>query len=62
MKPNTRICAGVLFLPMLILTTCATTPVAATIQQAEAVPLPAPKPVIVEWVYGGITRHEGPVG
>jgi len=52
MKLNTRICAGVLFLSMLVLTTDPTTPVvAAAMQQAEAVPLPTAKPVIVEWVY-----------
>jgi hypothetical protein len=51
MKLNTRVCAGALFLSMLILTTHATTPVAAAMQQAEAGPLPAAKPVIVEWVY-----------
>jgi hypothetical protein len=51
MKFNTRICAKALFLPLLILTAGATTPVAAAMQQAEAVPLPAKKPIIVEWVY-----------
>jgi hypothetical protein len=49
MKFNTRICAEVLFLPMLIFTTSATTSVAAATQQAAIVP--AEKPVIVEWVY-----------
>jgi hypothetical protein len=49
MKLNTRIYAGALFLPMLILTT--TTPVVAAGQQAAAVPQPAEKPAIVEWVY-----------
>jgi hypothetical protein len=51
MKFNTRTCVGVLFLPMLILTTRATTPVVAAMQQADAVPLQPKKPVIVEWVY-----------
>jgi hypothetical protein len=49
MKLNTRVCAQVLFLPMLIFTTSAPTPVVAATQQAAAVP--AEKPVIVEWVY-----------
>jgi hypothetical protein len=49
MKFNTRICAQVLFLPMLIFTTSTTTPVVAATQQAAVVP--AEKPVIVEWVY-----------
>jgi hypothetical protein len=49
MKFNTRICAEALFLPMLIFTTSATTPVVAATQQAAVVP--AEKPVIVEWVY-----------
>jgi hypothetical protein len=51
MKFNTRICAQALFLSMLILTARTTTPVVAAMQQAEAAPLPAKKPVIVEWVY-----------
>ena len=51
MKVNTRICAEALFLPMLIFSASATTPVAAARQQAAAAPLPAEKPVIVEWVY-----------
>ena len=51
MKFNTRICAGVLSLPIFILTTNATTSVVAAMQQADAAPLPAKKPVIVEWVY-----------
>ena len=51
MKFNRQICAKAFFLPLLILTAGATTPVAAAMQQAEAVPLPARKPVIVEWVY-----------
>jgi hypothetical protein len=50
-KLDTRMCAGVLFLPMLMLTTLATTPVVAAMQQAEAVVRPAAKPVVVEWVY-----------
>jgi hypothetical protein len=49
MKFNTRICAQALFLPMLIFTPGATTPVVAATQQAAAVP--AEKPVIIEWVY-----------
>ena len=51
MKFNTRICAEVLFLPLLILTTSGTTPVVAAMQPAQVVPAAAPKPVIVEWVY-----------
>jgi hypothetical protein len=51
MKCYTRICAGVLFLPIFILTASATTPVLAAMQQADAAPHPAQKPVIVEWVY-----------
>src|SRR5271163_4972060 len=51
MKFNKRICAEALFLPMLILNIGATPPVVAAMQQAEAVPPPAKKPVIVEWVY-----------
>jgi hypothetical protein len=49
MKFNTRICAQALFLPMLIFTPGATTPVVAATQQAAAVP--AEKPVIIkdEW-------------
>jgi hypothetical protein len=50
MKFNTRVCAGALFLPMLILSTSATTPVVAG-RQADAVPPAVKKPVIVEWVY-----------
>ena len=49
MKFNRRICAVALFLPMLMLTTGATTPVVAATQPAAVVP--AQKPVIVEWVY-----------
>jgi hypothetical protein len=49
MKFNKRICAEALSLSLLILTTSATTPVVAAMQQADAVP--AKKPVIVEWVY-----------
>jgi hypothetical protein len=48
---NTRICANALFLSMLLLTAGAAIPVVAATQQAEAVPLPASKPAIVEWVY-----------
>jgi hypothetical protein len=51
MKFNTRVRAEALLLPMLILTAGAITPVVAAMQQAEAAPLPAKKPVIVEWVY-----------
>lgn len=51
MKFNTRIFTGVLVLPMLMLTTGGETPVVAAMQQAAATPLPAQKPVIVEWVY-----------
>jgi hypothetical protein len=51
MKFNTRIFTGVLFLPMLMLTTGGETPVVAAMQQATAAPLPSQKPVIVEWVY-----------
>ena len=50
MKFKKRICAEVLFLPLLALATSATTPVVAAMQQAEPGPLPS-KPVIVEWVY-----------
>jgi hypothetical protein len=49
MKFNRRICVQALFLPMLVFTTSATIPVAAAAQPAAVVP--APKPVIVEWVY-----------
>jgi hypothetical protein len=49
MKFNSRICAGALFLPLLMLTTIGTTPVVAALQQAEAAA--AKKPVVVEWVY-----------
>jgi hypothetical protein len=49
MKFNARICAQALFLPMLIFTTGATTPVVAATPPAAVVP--AEKPVIVEWVY-----------
>jgi hypothetical protein len=51
MKFNTPICAGVLFLPMLTLTTSVTVPVVAAMQQADPVPLSPKKAVIVEWVY-----------
>jgi hypothetical protein len=51
MKFNTPICAGVLFLPMLTLTTSVTVPVMAAMQQADPVPLSAKKTVVVEWVY-----------
>jgi hypothetical protein len=51
MKFNPRICAEVLFLPVLILSTSGVTPVVAAMQQAQAVPPAAQKPVIVEWVY-----------
>jgi hypothetical protein len=51
MKFNKRICARTVFLPMLILTISAATPVVAAMQQAGAIPLPARKPLIVEWVY-----------
>jgi hypothetical protein len=51
MKFNTRIFTGVLVLPMLMLTTGGETPVVAAMQQGAATPLPAQKPVIVEWVY-----------
>jgi hypothetical protein len=51
MKFTTGIFAQAFVLPILILAASATTPVVAAIQQAEAVPLPAKKPVIVEWVY-----------
>jgi hypothetical protein len=46
MRFNPRIRAQVLFLPMLILSVSAKTPVVVAMQQAEA-----KKPVIVEWVY-----------
>jgi hypothetical protein len=49
MKFKIRICAEAFFLPLLILTTIATTPVVAAMQQPEAAPVK--KPVIVEWVY-----------
>jgi hypothetical protein len=51
MKFNTRIFTGVLFLPLFLLLTGGTTPVVAAMQQGGAAPLPAKKPVIVEWVY-----------
>jgi hypothetical protein len=51
MKFNPRICAQALFLPLLILTASATTPVVAAMQGAQAAPPPAQKPVLVEWVY-----------
>jgi hypothetical protein len=51
MKFNTPICAGVLFLPMLTLTTSVTVPVMAAMQQADPVPLSPKNTVLVEWVY-----------
>jgi hypothetical protein len=51
MNVNPRICAEVLFLPLLILTTSGEAPVVAAMQQAQAVSPAAQKPVIVEWVY-----------
>jgi hypothetical protein len=51
MKFNTWIFTGVLLLPMFTLTTGGETPVVTAMQQATAAPLPAQKPVIVEWVY-----------
>jgi len=56
MKFNTLICAEALFLPMLILTTGAATPVVAAAQQTETVP--AKKPAIIEWVYRIQYGHE----
>jgi hypothetical protein len=48
MKCNTRFCAQLLFLPLLLLMAAATASIPASGQQAVA---SAPKPVIVEWVY-----------
>ncbi len=51
MKLSTKNWAPALLLPMLALTGAAPSPVLRAMQQAEAAPLPAKKPVIVEWVY-----------
>jgi hypothetical protein len=55
MKFNARICAKALFLPMLVFTTGATTPVVAATQPAV---IPAEKPVIVESIYDEDTYFE----